>query len=47
MDPQRDRFWGDDEKADSTSELEVDELEAYEDDETLGDARAGDGNVNN
>ena len=43
MDLRLDRFCDEDEKAENAVELEVDELEANEDDEKLGDASAGDG----
>jgi hypothetical protein len=47
MESQLDRFCDEDEKVENADGLEVDELEGNDDDETLGDARAGDGNVSN
>jgi hypothetical protein len=38
MESQLDRFWDEDEKAENPDEPAVDELEASEDDEKLGDA---------
>ena len=38
MEKQLDRFWDEDEKVENADEPAVDELEANEDDEKLGDA---------
>jgi hypothetical protein len=42
MESQLDRFWDEDEKAEAADEPAVDELEANEDEEMLGDARPED-----
>jgi hypothetical protein len=47
MQSQPDRFWDEDEKAETPGEPAVNELEANEDDETLGDAGPDDGSVRN
>jgi hypothetical protein len=47
MDSQLGRFWDDGDEVKNADEIEVDELEANDEDENIGDARADGGGIPN